>query len=261
MGQLDGRKAVVCGASQGIGRASAEALARLGAEVVLVARNPEVLGSVCEALERPSGQTHSWVTADFSRPEEAVGAIEAHLDPDAPVHLLLNNTGGPPGGPVLDAQPEEFIAALTGHVLASHRLARLLVPGMKASGYGRVINIISTSVKQPIPALGVSNTIRGAMANWAKTLAGELAPFGITVNNVLPGATRTQRLEALIRSKSEKTGASEETVAETMKKSIPMGRFAEASEVAAAVAFLAGPEAAYITGINLPVDGGRTACL
>ena len=133
--------------------------------------------------------------------------------------------------------------------------------GMKQAGYGRIINIISTSVKQPLKGLGVSNTIRAAVANWAKTLSLELAPFGITVNNVLPGATKTQRLSSLIEAKSVKTGHSIESLEQEMKAEIPMARFAEPAEVAAAVAFLASPAAAYISGINVPVDGGRTGCL
>jgi len=136
-----------------------------------------------------------------------------------------------------------------------------VLPGMKRAGYGRIINIISTSVKQPIPGLGVSNTIRGAVANWAKTLAGELGPFGITVNNVLPGATCTARLDALIEGKAKKAGVTVAEIGEQMKAAIPARRFAQPEELACAVAFLASPSAGYINGINLPVDGGRTSCL
>ena len=136
-----------------------------------------------------------------------------------------------------------------------------LVPGMKDAGHGRIINVISTSVKQPLPNLGVSNTIRGAVAQWSKTLAAELGPFNITVNNVLPGATRTDRLAAIIKNKSAKTGVTEEEAAAEMAREIPLRRFAEPEEIANAIGFLAGPGGAYINGINLPVDGGRTGCL
>ncbi len=260
MGDLSGRRAVVCGSSQGIGQECAIALARAGAEVTLFARNPDTLEAVCSDLARDEGQNHSWVAADFARPEPAVVELSKKLS-DRPVHILLNNSGGPPGGPILAAKPSDFLSALAPHLEMSHRLANLLVPGMKEEGYGRIINVISTSVKQPIPGLGVSNTVRGAMANWAKTLAGEVGPFGITVNNVLPGATKTTRLSSLIKSKAEKSGQTEEEVVASMKGVIPLRRFGEASEIASAVAFLAGPTAGYITGINLPVDGGRLACL
>ncbi len=178
-----------------------------------------------------------------------------------PVHILVNNTGGPPPGTVIEARPEEFTTAFAQHLICNQILVQAVVPGMQAAGYGRIINIISTSVKQPIAGLGVSNTIRGAVASWAKTLASELAPFGITVNNVLPGMTRTQRLDSLIASKAEKTGKTIEQITQEMIREIPAGRIGMPHEFAAAVAFLASPAASYITGINLPVDGGRTLCL
>jgi 3-oxoacyl-[acyl-carrier protein] reductase len=156
---------------------------------------------------------------------------------------------------------DRFPEIFAQHVGSAHTTTRLVLPGMREAGYGRVINIISTSVKQPIPGLGVSNTVRGAMASWAKTLSAEVAKDGITVNNVLPGATRTERLEQLIAGKASRAGATPEAVAAAMEAEIPAGRFADPSEVAQAVVFLASPEAAYITGINLPVDGGRTASL
>jgi 3-oxoacyl-[acyl-carrier protein] reductase len=261
MGDLVSRRALVCGASQGIGRSSAIELARRGASVTLAARNAAALDVVLSELPREEGQDHSALTLDLSRPDEASSRLEEHLEAKGPHTILVNNTGGPPGGPVFEATAEAFLAAFTAHVLSSQRIVQLLVPGMKKDGYGRIVNIVSTSVRQPIPGLGVSNTIRGAVASWAKTLAGELGPAGITVNNVLPGATRTGRLVSLIEGKSQRSGKTVAEVEGEMKATIPLQRFAEPEEVAAAVGFLASPAAAYITGVSLPVDGGRTSCL
>lgn len=258
---LIGKRALVCGSSQGIGRACAAALAELGASVVLLARNGERLAAAAAALPIADGARHGWVAADFTEPERVALAVEEQLAEAGPVQILVNNTGGPPGGPIFEALPEEFLTAFRAHVLANQLLVHAVVPGMRESGYGRIINIISTSVKQPIPRIGVSNTIRGAVASWAKTLAGELGPHGITVNNVLPGATRTARLESLIAAKAERTGRAIGEIEQAMREEIPLGRFAEPEEIAAAVAWLATPAAGYVHGINLPVDGGRLGCL
>jgi len=259
-GSLSGKRALVCGSTQGIGKAVAEALARAGAGVVLMARNAERLEAVRLCLPEATLE-HRTVVADFGLPGAPAAAL-THWDFERePIHILINNTGGPAPGPVHTADPEAFRAAFEMHVLAAHGLMKTLLPGMRASGYGRVVNIISTSVKQPLPGLGVSNTVRAAMGNWSKTLATELAPDGITVNNVLPGATATERLAGIVGNRALKTGLSAEAVEREMKSEIPMGRFAQAAEIAAAVAFLCSPAAAYITGINLPVDGGRTASL
>lgn len=258
---LAGRRALVCGASQGIGRACGEELARLGARVTLFARNEAALRAALAALPAHGGALHEILVADFADAAAVERAARDHLAAAGPIEILVNNTGGPPGGPALGARPEEFVAAFASHLLCNQVLAQTLVPGMKEKRYGRIVNLISTSVKQPIRGLGVSNTIRGAVASWAKTLATELAPFGITVNNVLPGATRTARLDALVAAKARASGEGAAEVEAKMIAEIPAGRFAEAREIAAAVGFLATPAAAYITGINLPVDGGRTACL
>jgi len=258
---LTGRRTLVCGSTQGIGKAVAQELALMGASVTLLARNAEELEQVRSGLLALKQQKHHAVTADFSQPEQVREAVVNYLAKGNEINILVNNTGGPAAGPLLEDEPAKFLAAFNQHLICNHILAKLVMDGMIASGYGRIINIISTSVKSPLPNLGVSNTIRGAVANWAKTLANEAGKFGITVNNVLPGATATQRLEGIIRNKAMKTVTGEEQVAEEMKKEIPLGRFAEASEVAAAVAFLASPAAAYINGINLPVDGGRTPSL
>lgn len=257
---LKGKHAIVCGSTQGIGKASAIELALLGASVTLIARDKEKLKAVCQELPTAHGQQHDFIIADFNFPEDLENKIELFVR-NHKVHILINNTGGPPGGPALDAQPEEFIHAFSAHLLCNHILVQALVPGMKADKYGRIINIISTSVKAPIKGLGVSNTIRGAVANWAKTLSHELAPFGITVNNVLPGASMTGRLESIIKNRAEKTGKGEVQVTQEMIAEIPAGRISDPAEVAAAVAFLATPAAGYINGINVPVDGGRTGSL
>lgn len=258
---LKQKQAIVCGSTQGIGKSVAIELANLGASVTLVARNEQSLKAVKQELNTSFGQLHSYLCVDFSDPAGLRSLIEAYMHRQGIVHILVNNTGGPPAGPGNAAKTEEFLSAFNNHLICNHILAQACLEGMKNARYGRIINIISTSVKQPLPNLGVSNTIRAAVASWAKTLANELGRFNITVNNVLPGATATQRLQSIIENKSAKTGHSLDNVREEMLHEIPMGRFAEAQEIANAVAFLASPAASYINGINLPVDGGRTGSL
>ena len=257
---LSDKRAVVCGSSAGIGRASAVELASLGAQVVLMARSEDKLRLAAAELPAEHGQSHSFAVADFSQPERVGEAIEGIVE-DGPVHILVNNTGGPAGGPIADATPDAFRAAFNAHLICNQLLVQAVLGGMKDAGYGRVVNIISTSVKAPIAGLGVSNTIRGAVASWAKTLAGELGAHGITVNNVLPGFTATDRLKSLFGAKAAKLGKDAEQVERDAIATIPAGRLAQAEEVAAAVAFLCTPAAAYINGINLPVDGGRLPTL
>ena len=259
---LKAKKAFVCGSTQGIGKAAAVELANLGASIVLLARNEDSLKRVKDELDLRQNQRHDYIAADFSAPDELKNKVAEYLEKNPePVHILVNNTGGPPAGKAIDADAREFVAAFQNHLLCNQILVQSLIEKMKAERYGRIINVISTSVKQPIPNLGVSNTIRGAVASWAKTLAGELGEFDITVNNVLPGFTKTARLQAIIENKAQKTGMEFEKVEAEMKNETPARRFADASEVAAAIAFLASPAASYINGINLPVDGGRTGCL
>ena len=258
---LTGKRAMVCGSTAGIGKAVAIQLAEAGASVTLVARNEDKLKAVTAELSTVSGQTHGYLVADFSKPEALKIVVENHMVSANPYHILLNNTGGPPGGKATDASLDEFERAFRSHLMCNHVMAQALVEGMKAENYGRIINIISTSVKIPLNGLGVSNTIRGAVANWSKTLANELGEFGITVNNVLPGATETERLSSIISNKANKTGKSEAEVSDTMRAQVPAGRFAQPWEVAAAATFLASPMASYINGINVPVDGGRTGSL
>jgi 3-oxoacyl-[acyl-carrier protein] reductase len=257
---LTGYNALVGGSSKGIGRAVAVELALLGANVTLVARNAERLSEAMEQLDASKGQQHDFLVADFANAEDLHKKVHG-LVSGRPIHILVNNTGGPPGGPASTAQVGEFLQAFNNHLIGNHTLMQLVLPGMKGAGFGRIINIISTSVKQPIEGLGVSNTIRGAVANWAKTLATELGPHGITVNNVLPGATMTGRLEEIANANAAKSGSTADAVFEHWQKEIPLRRIADPSEVAAAVAFLASPAASYISGINLPVDGGRTKSL
>ncbi len=257
---LRGKRAVVGGSTQGIGKASAIELALLGATVTLLSRNEQVLKAVVKELPTPAGQVHDYLVADFNNPDQLKSVIEKFVK-NNPVQILINNTGGPPAGQAIDASPEEFIKAFTSHLICNQILVQALVEGMKHAGYGRIINIISTSVKIPLKGLGVSNTTRGAVANWSKTLSIELAPFGITVNNVLPGSTMTGRLDSLIKSKAEKAGKSYDEIKREMIAEVPVGRISEPHEVAAAVAFLASPAAGYINGINVPVDGGRTGSL
>jgi 3-oxoacyl-[acyl-carrier protein] reductase len=251
----------VCGASQGIGRACAIELAQLGANITALARREDVLKQLVEALPRlHASQKHDFVAADSGDTEGLRAAAEKLTAPN-PVHILVNNSGGPPPGPVHGAKIEAFLDAYRKHLVANHVLAETVIPGMQAAKYGRIVNIISTSVKEPIQGLGVSNTTRWAVASWSKTLATELAPFGITVNNVLPGSTHTPRIEQIVQTRAQKTGVDVEAMQREMESEIPMRRFADPSEIAAAVAFLCSPAAGYITGINVPVDGGRTRSL
>jgi len=256
---LTGKNALVCGGSKGIGRAAAIELAALGANVTIVSRSAAALGEVLSVMPRAGDQDHGYLVLDLLD-TEGLAQRARMLAGERQIHILVNNTGGPPGGPILEAGPDAFLAAFRQHLLAAHELSRQLVPGMKKAGYGRIINVLSTSVKQPIEGLGVSNTIRAAMANWSKTLSAELGPFGITVNNVLPGATATDRLYSLMQAKADKKGISLEEETKNWVSGIPAGRFAQPEETGAAIAFLASPAAAYINGTNIPVDGGRTKC-
>jgi len=254
---LLGKHALVCGASQGIGRAIAREFARLGARVTLLARDEARLRLALGELDHAHDQQHAILSVDMAHTEALAKGIHdlVHVD------ILVNNTGGPPPGLAHEADPEAFAEAFRLHLIGYQTLVRAVVPGMMKRGSGRIINVISTSVKQPLPNLGVSNTVRGAVANWSKTLANELGPHGITVNNVLPGATETERLATIIKNKAARSGTSETDAAHEMMSEIPLRRFARPEEIAFAVAFLAGPSGAYINGINLPVDGGRTSSL
>ena len=261
--QLINKNALVCGSTQGIGKATVFALAEEGVNVTLIARNEEKLKAVLAELkacqfERSREQCHSYLVADFSKPDEVAEVLK---NTDAKFHILVNNTGGPKGGELLTATTSELLNAFQMHIICNQILVQAVVPFMKSEKYGRIINVISTSVKEPIPGLGVSNTIRNAVGNWSKTLASELGKFQITVNNVLPGFTDTARLDQIIKIKAQKANTSEAEMEQILKSYVPAGRFAKPEETAAAVTFLASKQASYINGINIPVDGGRTKSL
>ncbi|MEO6346319.1 MAG: SDR family oxidoreductase [Aquaticitalea sp.] len=257
--KLNNKNALVCGSTAGIGRATALGLAAEGAKVTLLARNVAKLKEVLAEL--PKQRRHDYIVADFLNPEDLKSQVSNYITKNNGFHILVNNTGGPKAGTVLDAGVDEFEIAFTQHLKCNHILAQTVIPFMKEEGYGRIINMISTSVKQPIEGLGVSNTIRGAVANWSKTLATEVGPFGITVNNVLPGSTSTERLTSILHNVAKKINGSYEEAETMMKNVTPAKRFAEPEEIANAVVFLASECASYINGINLPVDGGRTKSL
>lgn len=258
---LAGKTALVCGSTQGLGYASAAELAKLGANIVLMARNESKLAETLPTLDTSGNQQHHFLVADFAHPQQVKDAIENYLSKKSSIDILVNNTGGPAGGTALDASLDEFRQAFNAHLICNQVLVQALVPGMKKAGFGRIVNIISTSVKQPIAGLGVSNTIRAAVANWGKTLATELGPYGITVNNVLPGFTKTLRADYVLKKKAEASGKSEQQVMKELVAEIPVGRIGQPEEFGAVVAFLCSPAAAYVNGINLPVDGGRLGTL
>ncbi|MEO7311561.1 MAG: SDR family oxidoreductase [Chitinophagaceae bacterium] len=257
---LNGKMAVVCGSTQGIGLGCAKELAQLGASCILIARNEAALHEAVSQLPATGEQNHLYVVADFSDTESVRLAIREIVS-QYTVHILINNTGGPAAGPIAEAAEASFIAAFNQHLICNHLLTQAVVPGMKQAEYGRIINIVSTSIKIPLNNLGVSNTIRGAVASWAKTMANELGQFNITVNNILPGLTSTRRLESLIANTSAKKKISRNMVISDMLEEIPMKRFGEAAEIAAVVAFLASPAASYVNGTSIPVDGGKTGSI
>lgn len=254
------KNALIGGGSQGIGLASAQALAALGANCILLARNVAALKEAVATLDTSLGQTHQYQVADYHQPEQ-LQALVAHLIADKTIHILVNNSGGPAGGPITEASADAFLTTFQQHLLCNHLITQTVLPGMKDAAFGRIINIISTSVKVPLKGLGVSNTIRGAVASWAKTVSNEVASFGITVNNVLPGATATQRLSSIIENKSAKINTSYSEVEAEMLAEIPMKRFGKPEEIANVVAFLASPAASYVNGTSIPVDGGRTGSI
>ena len=258
---LNGLNALICGGTSGIGKATAIEFSNLGANVTLFARNEDKLKETLILLSNDRNQNHKYLVGDFDDSNSVKQTIENHISNGNQYHILINNSGGPKGGLISKANPEEFVVAFNRHLICNHILFQALHSGMKQFNYGRVINIISTSVKQPIPGLGVSNTIRGAVASWAKTLSFEVGADGITVNNILPGFTDTERLASLIETKSKTQNISTKDVENAMQSTVPAGRFGKPEETAKAIAFLASPSASYISGISLAVDGGRLSCI
>ena len=258
---MNGKNALVCGSSKGIGASTAIELSKLGASITLLARNRDSLSNILDKLVSSKNQNHTCLIADFDDPMKLINTINNFIKSSPPIQILINNSGGPKPGPIIDATVENFIGAFKRHLICNHILVQALVPNMKKANFGRIINITSTSVKQPIEGLGVSNTIRGAVANWAKTLSFELGEFGITVNNILPGYTDTQRLQEIFLSNSKKNKFDIESIISDAHSQIPLGRFADPKETAKAICFLASEDASYINGINLPVDGGRLSTL
>jgi 3-oxoacyl-[acyl-carrier protein] reductase len=258
---LSGLNAIICGSTSGIGKATAIEFSNLDANVTLFARNEDKLKDTLSTLTRNENQSHQYLVGDFNNTDEIKLTIKNHIKNGSQYHILINNSGGPKSGAIADANPQEFINGFNRHLICNHILFQALHPGMKNFNFGRIINIISTSVKQPIPGLGVSNTIRGAVASWSKTLSFEVGAHGITINNILPGFTDTERLSSLIDAKSNAGNISVDVVSETMKSSIPAGRFGKPEETAKAIAFLASPAAGYINGVSLAVDGGRLSCI
>lgn len=257
---LSNKNALVAGSTQGIGLASAQALASLGASCTLIARNETALQQAVSTLATNNGQKHQYLVADYSDAEQ-VRKVVSDFVANNRIHILINNSGGPAAGPASSATTDAFLAAFNQHLICNHIVTGLVLPAMKEAHYGRIINIISTSVKIPLKGLGVSNTIRGAVASWAKTMANEVGSFGITVNNVLPGATATGRLSSIIENKAAKTGTEKDEVTQEMLSEIPAGRFGLPEEIASMVAFLASPAAAYVNGTSIPIDGGRTGSI
>lgn len=251
---LRSKSALVCGASSGIGLAVAQVFAKAGAQVTLVARNEEALKLAVATLHDAS--KHSYLVADFSSLDSIENLIAEIKKSNIQYQILVNNSGGPKPGTALESIPEEYLDAMTSHLIAASLLAKALVPGMKSANYGRVINIVSISGKVPSDNLASSSATRAAVLSWAKILSNELASSGITVNNVLPGYTQTQRLAEVIQARANKLSTSESSIAESISNKIPMKRFASAEEIAAAVLFFASPMASYVTGTSLPVDGG-----
>ena len=258
---MNEKHALVCGSSKGIGASTAVELAKLGVTITLLARDKESLSNVLERLDTSRQQKHNFIIADFDDPHKLKDTIDQHVANNPTIHILINNSGGPKPGPIMDANLQDFISAFKRHLICNHILVQAVVPKMKEARFGRIINITSTSVKEPIKGLGISNTIRGAVANWAKTLSFELGEFGITVNNILPGYTDTQRLKEIFLNKSKKSNYDIESIISDAHSQIPLGRFADPKETAKAICFLASEDASYINGINLPVDGGRLSTL
>jgi 3-oxoacyl-[acyl-carrier protein] reductase len=254
---LENKTAYVGGSSKGLGLASAKALSTLGASVILVGRSEDVLNKALTTLDTSKGQQHSYLVVDYHQPQQVKASAQKLISEGSTIHILVNNTGGPHPGPAIDMSPEDYANAFQTQLVNFQTLAQTFVPGMKAAGYGRIINLTSTSTREPLTAMGLSNTVRAAVANWGKSLASELGSFGITVNNILPGMHLTDRGESLIASRVKTTGLTKAEVERAMLADIPAGRFGDPEDFGEVLAFLCTPSAGYINGIDLPVDGGK----
>jgi len=259
--KLDGKVVFVGGASKGLGRAAATALANEGAKVVISARNRETLRATADSISRETGSAVMAVPADLSRSDQVRAAIKAVLDDFGRVDILVNNAGGPPVGAFMEFTDEAWEAAFRLNLMSAVTLAREVVPGMKDRHWGRIINLTSIAVKQPLGGLILSNSIRAGVHGWAKSLSNELARLGITVNNVLPGYTLTDRVRGLARTQAEKEGATVDEMLARMQEAIPMKRLGKPEDVGDLVAFLASEQAGYITGASIQIDGGFYAGL
>jgi len=257
---LQHKIALVCGGSQGIGKAIAIELALLGASCILLSRNSVSLQQVINELPAKDGQAHAYHVIDFTD-LDALRELVANITVNHQIDVLINNTGGPAAGPIETADPLAFQAAFSQHLVCNHVLAQAVIPAMKQNGWGRIINIISTSVRIPLDNLGVSNTIRAAVASWSKTMSNELAVHGITVNSLLPGFISTARLEAVAESFAAIANIEKADMQARMRSSVPARRFGTPAEIAAVAAFVASPAASYLNGICIPVDGGRTGSI
>lgn len=256
---LSGRHALVTGASRGIGRATARCLASLGAELTISARNGGDLDALHAELREAGAPAVRSLVLDFDQRDELADRLDALLE-EHPVEVVVHNTGGPKGGKLLEAQPDAILGALSRHLLTAHLLMTRCLPGMRSAGYGRFITVTSTSVREPIPNLGVSNLTRASVASWAKTVSREL-PSGVTINNVMPGYTDTDRLGQLADAKAARTGTTAEAVFSDFVAKVPEGRLGRPEELGSVIAFLCSPAAAYVRGQSLAVDGGRLNCI
>lgn len=252
---LGGRVALVAASSRGLGRAVAEELAREGARLVLCARGAEALHETAAAI-RSAGTEVEAVVADVSRPSDVVRVVSAGVRTFGRIDILVTNGGGPPAGPFESQSAEAWHEAVRQNLDSVVELVRAVLPGMKERRWGRIINVTSIAVKQPVDNLILSNSVRAAVTGFARTLANEVASFGITVNNVMPGYTRTQRVDELAARTAALRGASPESQMAVWEEQIPMGRLGRPAEFAAMVAFLASERASYTTGASIPVDGG-----
>ena len=252
---LEGKNALVCGGSEGIGKAIALQFASLGANVTIIARNEETLKNTVAEFKVTNIQNHGYIVADFSDPDNTAQKVAEHIKSNKSYQILVNNSGGPAPGLISEATADEFLNAFRQHLIVSQKLVQEILPYMKELNFGRIINVISIGVKQPIDILGVSNSIRGAMASWAKTLSRELAGHGITVNNILPGYTKTARLDSLLQTRAQNAKTTVDEIKKSIYADIPAGRFAKPEEIGYLAGFLASDLADYISGTSIPIDG------